>query len=102
MGASRSHLYGASGLAILALSTLLGYVLLAWGLRDMLTSRLLIVGAVAAVLVMTAGMALGAAITSGRPRGQRLIGVAAGAAIGAVCLLTEEALLIFSAMLNSL
>ncbi|GAA4983311.1 hypothetical protein HD597_010033 [Nonomuraea thailandensis] len=102
MGVTRTHRYGALGLATLTLITLFGHVSLAWGLRELLTPGLIIRGGLAAGLVLAGGMALGRAITSGRPQGERLIAVAAGAAIGGVCSFFGATFSIWSLMLDNL
>ncbi|MDX3101073.1 hypothetical protein [Nonomuraea angiospora] len=82
----RTLLYGALGFAGLGLVSLVGYALLAWSIRFWITPALIIAGSVAAVCFPAVGMALGRAITTGRPHDERTFALAAGGAFGAVCL----------------
>lgn len=83
----RTYRYGAVGCVVVGLAALVGYGLFAWTLRDMFPPSWLIGGAVAGVAVPAAGMALGRAFMTGFPYDRRLFTLAAGGALGAVCLL---------------
>jgi hypothetical protein len=96
--ARRTHLYGAIGFAGLGLVSLIGYVLVAWTIRSWLTPMLIIGGSVAAISFPFAGMALGRAITAGRPHDERICALTAGGTLGAVCLFFGEVVYIVLSM----
>ncbi|MGP3954859.1 hypothetical protein ACTWPT_02585 [Nonomuraea sp. 3N208] len=84
-----TRLFGAFGFSVVCVAALTGYGLLAWSLwkLEWLTTELINGGGIAAVALPAAGMAVGRAVSAGRPRDVRIFAVAAGAALGAVCLL---------------
>lgn len=85
----RGRRTGAVGFSVVCVAALTGYGLLAWSVYvlEWMTTELIMGSVIAAVALPAAGIAIGAAVTAGRPRDTRIFAVAAGAALGAVCLL---------------
>ncbi|MFI7146976.1 hypothetical protein ACIBO2_18825 [Nonomuraea sp. NPDC050022] len=100
--ARRTRIYGAIGFAGLSLVSLVGYVFVAWGLRSWLTPTLITGGSIAAVSVPAVGMALGRALTTGRPRDERIFALATGGALGMVGLFVGEVAYITLSMFANL
>ncbi|MFI6737537.1 hypothetical protein ACIBI9_31830 [Nonomuraea sp. NPDC050451] len=89
----RGRRFGTLGFSVVCVVALAGYGLLAWSVYVVgwMTTALITGSAIAAVALPAAGIAIGGAVTAGRPRETRIFAVAAGAAVGAVCLLLGSA-----------
>lgn len=100
----RTHLYGALGFAVVSVVALAGYGLLAWSIwkLEWLTTELISGGGIAAVALPAAGIAVGRAVTAGRPRDVRIFAVSAGAALGVACLLLSSVGYVMFSMLENL
>ncbi|MGW6503130.1 hypothetical protein [Nonomuraea angiospora] len=89
----RTRRFGTVGFSVICVAALTGYGLLVWSVYvlEWMTTELMVGGVIAAVALPAAGIAVGGAVTAGRPRDVRIFAGAAGAALGAGCLLLGSA-----------